>query len=68
MTKICIIKRAKCAAGSFETAAAAAVRGAIHTYIHTNRENRSEALAQDDYTVKADWKRLNFRWRLKVCR
>jgi len=42
------------------------------TYIHTNlysaknRENESEALAQNDYTVKADWKRWNFRWRLKV--
>ena len=44
----------------------------VHTYIHTNlysdknRENESEALAQDDQTVKADWKRWNFRWRLKV--
>jgi len=44
----------------------------IHIYIHTNlystknRENESEALAQDDQTVKADWKRWNFRWRLKV--
>jgi len=42
------------------------------TYIYTdlssakNRENESEALAQDDRTVKADWKRWNYRWRLKV--
>jgi len=28
----------------------------------------SEALAEDDYTVKADWKRWNFRWLLKVDR
>ena len=46
----------------------------MHTYIHTNlysaknRENESEALAQDDWTVKADWKRWNFRWRLTVDR
>jgi len=33
-----------------------------------NRENESEALAQDDWTVKADWKRWNFRWRLEVDR
>jgi len=44
----------------------------IHTYIHANlysaknRENESEALKQDDQTAKADWKRWNFRWRLKV--
>ena len=42
----------------------------IHTYKFIdsakNRENESEALAQNDYTVKADWKRWNFRWRLKV--
>jgi len=25
-------------------------------------------LAQDDWTVKADWKRWNFRWRLTVDR
>ena len=41
----------------------------IHIHIHTNlyraknRENESEALVQDDWTVKADWKRWNFRWR-----
>jgi len=46
----------------------------IHTYIHTNlysaknSENESEVLAQDDWTVKADWKRWNFRWLLKVDR
>ena len=34
----------------------------IHTNLHgaKNRENESEAL--DDKTVKADWKRWNFRW------
>jgi len=32
------------------------------------KTNRSEALARDDWTVKADWKRWNFRWRLKVDR
>jgi len=43
-----------------------------HTYIHRNlystrnRENESKALAQDDLTE--DWKRWNFRWRLKVDR
>ena len=37
-------------------------------YSAKNRENESEALAQDDYTVKVDWKRWNFRWRLKVDR
>ena len=48
----------------------------IYAYIHTpqfifsakNRENESEALAQDDWMVKADWKRRNFKWRLKVDR
>ena len=42
----------------------------IHTNLYSakNRENESEALAQDDQTVKADWKRWNFRWRLKVDR
>jgi len=45
-----------------------------NTYIHTNlycakhRENESEALAQDDETLKTDWKRWNFRWRLKLDR
>jgi len=37
-------------------------------YSAKNRENQSEALAQDDWTVQADWKRWNFRWRLKVDR
>ena len=46
----------------------------MHAYTHTNlystenRENESEALAQDDQTVKADWKRWNCTWRLKVDR
>ena len=31
-----------------------------------NRENESEALAQDDQTVNADWKKWNFKWQLKV--
>ena len=33
-----------------------------------NCENESAALAQDDWTVKADWKRWNFRWHLKMYR
>ena len=46
----------------------------IHIHIRTNlysaknRENEPETLAQDDWTVKADWKRWNFRWHLKVDR
>ena len=45
----------------------------IHTNLYSaeNREDESEALAQDDYTpytVKVDRKRWNFRWRLKVDR
>ena len=39
-----------------------------NSYSAKNRENESEALAQDDWTVQADWKRWNFRWRLKVDR
>ena len=35
-------------------------------YSTKNRENESEALAQDDWTE--DWKRWNFRWRFKVDR
>jgi len=35
-------------------------------YSAKHRKNESKALAQDDWTVKADWKRWNFRWRLKV--
>jgi len=42
----------------------------IHTNLYSakNRENESEALAQGDWMVKADWKRWNFRWHLKVDR
>jgi len=33
----------------------------MHTNLYSakNRENESEALAQDDQTAKADWKRWN---------
>ena len=51
----------------------------MHTNLHRakNRENESEALAQDDQTVKTDWKRWNFEMvfkggqgadRMNVCR
>ena len=32
------------------------------------RTNLRRWHVQDDWTVKADWKRWNFRWRLKVDR